>query len=226
MKLINYLFVFVISLVTIQSFAQKDKGNKPFEGHIFYTVAPQGDIDASVSAQLPTEIQMYFKGNKTRMEQKTPMGSAIIIGDISTKEQVVLIDMMGQKMALKSTKEETEKSQAEIPQGTITLGTETKQIAGYNCKKADFTQDGKTATIFIADELDIPNSNWQTQFKDVQGVMLEYTQVAGQEGDIKMLITAKEVKKEKVKDVMFTVPTDYKEMSMAEFKKMFGGGGE
>jgi GLPGLI family protein len=222
MRLINYLFVFVIAIMTIQVSAQK--ASKPFEGHIFYSVTPQGEVDASVSAQLPTEVLMYFKGSKIRMEQKTPMGSAIIIGDFSTKEQVVLIDMMGQKMALKSTKEETEKAQAEIPQGTLAMGTETKQIAGFNCKKGDFTQDGKTASVFITEELDIPNSNWQTQFKDVPGVMLEYTQIAGQEGEIKMLITAKEVKKEKVKDAMFTIPTGYQEMSMAEFKKMFGGG--
>lgn len=224
MNLFNYLFVFVFSLAAIQGFAQKDKSSKPFEGHIFYTVAPQGELDASVSAQLPTAVQMYFKGNKTRMEQKTPMGSAIIIGDISTKEQVVLLDMMGQKMALKSTKEETEKGQAEIPAGTLTMGTETKQIAGYNCKKADFVQDGKTVAIYVTEELDIPNSNWQTQFKDVKGVMLEYTQITGEEGEIKMLITASEVKKEKVKDSMFSIPTGYQEMSMAEFKKMFGGG--
>jgi hypothetical protein len=54
--------------------------------------------------------------------------------------------------------------------------------------------------------------------------MLEYMQAAGQEGDINLLITAKEVKKEKVKDTMFAVPTGYQEMSMTEFKKMFGGG--
>jgi GLPGLI family protein len=224
MKISNCLLLFVAVLISCGAIAQKDKKNKAFEGFISYTVAPQGDIDPSVSAQLPTEIIAYYKGDKTRLEQKTAMGSAIIIGNMTTKEQIVLIDMMGQKMALKSTKEETEKAQAEIPKGTFTVGTETKTIAGYNCKKADFVQDGKTVTIYTTDEIDLQNSNWQTQFKDVTGVMLEYTQMAGQEGDIKLLITAKEVSKEKVKDAMFTVPTGYQEMSMAEFKKMFGGG--
>ena len=224
MKVINFVLVIGILLTTYQGFSQKKKKTKPFEGSISYTVTPQGEIDASVSAQLPTEVKMYFKGTKTRMEQKTPMGSAIIIGDYTTKEQVVLIDMMGQKMALKSTKEETEKAQNEIPKGTVVAGTETKQIAGYNGKSYEFTQDGKTFTVYIAEGLDIPNSNWQTQFKDISGVLLEYVQVTGEDGEIKMLITAKEVKKEKVKDTMFTVPTGYQEMSMAEFKKMFGGG--
>jgi hypothetical protein len=224
MKIYSILFLLVALFISTSVIAQKEKKNKAFEGFISYSVTPQGEVDASVAAQLPTEIIAYFKGDKTRLEQKTAMGSAIIIGNITTKEQVVLIDMMGQKMALKSTKEETEKAQAEIPKGTVTVGTETKTIAGYNCKKTDFTQDGKTSTIYITDEIDLTNSNWQTQYKDVEGVMLEYIQAAGQEGDIKLLITAKEVKKEKVKDTMFTVPTGYQEMSMAEFKKMFGGG--
>jgi len=34
------------------------------------------------------------------------------------------------------------------------------------------------------------------------------------------------VKKGKVKDAMFTVPTGYQEMSITEFRKMMGGGAE
>jgi len=226
MKISSILFLLVVLFISTGVIAQKDKKNKSFEGHIFYTVTPQGEVDPSVATQLPTEVLVYFKGDQTRMEQKTPMGSAIIIGNSTTKEQVVLIDMMGKKMALKSTKEETEKAQAEIPKGTVTVGTETKTIAGFNCKKADFTQDGKTSSIYVTDEIDLKNSNWQTQYRDVEGVMLEYMQSAGKDSDINLLISAKEVKKEKVKDSMFTVPSDYQQMSMAEFKKMFGGGGE
>jgi len=224
MKISSILFLLVALLISTGVVAQKEKKSKPFEGHIFYSVTPQGEVDASVSAQLPTEVLMYFKGDKTRMEQKTPMGSVIVIGDIITKEQVVLLDIMGQKMALKSTKEETEKTQAEYPKGTVAVGTETKTIAGFNCKKTDFTQDGKTSVIYVTDEIGLKNSNWQTQYRDVEGVLLEYIMVTGQDKEINLLITAKEVKKEKVKDTLFAVPSGYQEMSMAEFKKMFGGG--
>ena len=216
----------VILLVTNNLNAQKKSSG--FVGNISYSVTTQGDVDATIAAQLPTEIIMYYNGPKTRIEQKSAMGSQIIISNIETKEQIVLIDIMGQKYALKSTKEETEKGQSEIPKGTVTMSTETKTIAGYNCKKADFLQDGKTSTIWITGEIDLKNANWQTPYKDVNGVMMEYTytQNSGQDGDISMLITAKEVKKEKVKDSMFTVPTSYQEMSITEFRKMMGGGGE
>jgi len=212
----------VILLVTNNLNAQKKSSD--FVGNISYSVTTQGDVDATIAAQLPTEIIMYYNGPKTRIEQKSAMGSQIIISNIETKEQIVLIDIMGQKYALKSTKEE--KGQSEIPKGTVTMSTETKTIAGYNCKKADFLQDGKTSTIWVTEDIKLNNANWQTPYKDVNGVMLEYTQISGQEGEISMLITAKEVKKGKVKDAMFTVPTGYQEMSITEFRKMMGGGGE
>ncbi|HOU99000.1 MAG TPA: hypothetical protein PLP65_09160 [Bacteroidales bacterium] len=41
-----------------------------------------------------------------------------------------------------------------------------------------------------------------------------------------MIFTAKEVKKGKIKDTVFDIPTDYKQMTMSEFKQMFGGGEE
>jgi len=213
----------VILLVTNNLNAQKKSSD--FVGNISYSVTTQGDVDATIAAQLPTEIIIYYNGPKTRIEQKSAMGSQIIISNIETKEQIVLIDIMGQKYALKSTKEEKEKGQSEIPKGTVTMSTETKTIAGYNCKKADFLQDGKTSTIWITGEIDLKNANWQTPYKDVNGVMMEYTytQNSGQDGDISMLITAKEVKKEKVKDSMFTVPTSYQDISIIEFKKKFGG---
>lgn len=224
MKSLNLLFLFSILFLSVNLNAQKKSSD--FVGSISYTVTNQGDVDATVAAQLPTEIIMYYNGPKTRIEQKTSMGSAIIISNAETKEQIVLIDMMGQKMALKSTKEETENSIAQMPKADVVVGTETKTIAGYTCKKVDFTQDGKTSTIWVTEDIKLNNVNWQTPYKDVNGVMMEYSQITGQDGDISMLITAKEVKKEKVKDAMFTVPTGYQEMSMAEFKKMMGGGGE
>jgi len=221
MKILNLFILFVTVLVSINGMAQKSKS---FVGYISYDIKTLGEVEPAMAAQLPTENLVYFNGAKTRIEQKSAMGSTVIISNIETKEQIVLIDIMGQKYALKSSKEETENAQSQIPKGTVTMGTETKTIAGYNCKKADFTQDGKTSAIWITDEINLNNSNWQTQYKDVEGVMLEYNQITGQEGEINLLITAKEVKKEKVKDSMFTVPAGYQEMSLTEFKKMFGGG--
>lgn len=221
MKIIYSLILVISVLYTTNTFSQKKSSS--FVGTITYTVTPQGEIDPAVTAQLPTEIIMYYSGPKTRIEQKSAMGSVTIISNYDTKEQLILMDIMGQKYAIKSGKEETEATIAQTPKAEVTIGTETKTVAGYNCKKADFVQDGKTYTIWITEDLKIDNANWQTPYKDVNGVMLEYTQATGQDGDINLMFSAKEVSKGKVKDSMFTAPSGYQEMTIQEFKKMFGG---
>lgn len=174
-----------------------------------------------MKAQLPTEIVMFIKGTNTRMEQISPMGKVVVINNSQTKLQSVLLDIMGQKYALKTTAEETEKSLAEMEKATVAATTETKTIAGQNCVKYDITFKGKTESYWATKELDLITPNWNMPWSEVPGILMEYTQ---EQGEVKQSIIAKEVKKEKVKDTMFVVPAEYQVMSMEEFKSMFGGG--
>lgn len=219
--LFSLLSIFVLSLN-----AQKGKDNAAFEGAITYSVTTEGEFDANTKAQLPTEVVWTFKGPKTSMLMKTGFGNITILANADSKEQVVLYDMMGQKMAIKSTKEETEKSLSEIPDAKVTETTETKKILNYNCKKVQISDDKNSMDVYVTDEIQVPNANWNTQYKNVKGLMLEYSQKGSPDSDAKMIFTAKEVKKGKIKDTVFDIPTDYKQMTMSEFKQMFGGGEE
>ncbi len=219
--LFSLLSIFVLSLN-----AQKGKDNAAFEGTITYSVTTEGEFDANTKAQLPTEVVWTFKGPKTSMLMKTGFGNITILANADSKEQVVLYDMMGQKMAIKSTKEETEKSLSEIPDAKVTETTETKKILNYNCKKVQISDDKNSMDVYVTDEIQVPNANWNTQYKNVKGLMLEYSQKGSPDSDAKMIFTAKEVKKGKIKDTVFDIPTDYKQMTMSEFKQMFGGGEE
>ncbi len=220
--LFSLLSVFMLSLN-----AQKDKKAAGFEGTITYTVTTEGQIDPNAMAQMPTEVVWTFKGPKSSMLVKTGFGNITIIANADTKEQVVLYDAMGQKMAIKSTKEETEKSISEIPEAKVTETTETKKVLNYNCKKIEMEDDkGNKSTIFVTNDLDVPNANWNTQYKSIKGLMLEYSQKATADSDAKLIFTAKEVKKGKIKDAAFEIPADFKQMTMNEFKQMFGGGEE
>lgn len=219
--LFSLLSIFVLSLN-----AQKGKDNAAFEGTITYSVTTEGEFDANTKAQLPTEVVWTFKGPKTSMLMKTGFGNITILANADSKEQVVLYDMMGQKMAIKSTKEETEKSLSEIPDAKVTETTETKKILNYNCKKVQISDDKNSMDVYVTDEIQVPNANWNTQYKNIKGLMLEYSQKGNPDSDAKMIFTAKEVKKGKIKDTVFDIPTDYKQMSMSEFKQMFGGGEE
>ncbi|PKP20440.1 MAG: hypothetical protein CVU05_09090 [Bacteroidetes bacterium HGW-Bacteroidetes-21] len=220
MKKALFLSLAAICIFSLSTFAQKGKA-KTFEGQISYTIEYLTELDAATKAQAPTEIIQYFKGNKMRLEQITAMGKVVVISDQDTKEQVVLIDMMGQKWAIKSTKEETEKALSETPKATVTVGTETKSIAGYTCTKAEVVTGESTETFWYTSDLGLENPNWNMPWSDIKGLLMEYTQT---QGEISSKIVAKEVKKGKQKDTQFTVPSDYQQMTSQEFQNMFGGG--
>lgn len=177
-------------------------------------------MDASMKAQLPSEMIMYIKGNKMMQETKSSMGSQSAIYDGDAKTSIVLIDMMGQQFAIKIGKEELEKKLAEVPKVTIDQVNETKKIAGYNCKKAEITEGDNTYAVFYTEELGVGDINWATEYKDLKGVMMEYS--ASQQ-EMTMKFTAVEVKEQKIKDKQFTVPSGYEELTPEEAKKKFGG---
>lgn len=219
--------VFVLSLLSLFVLslnAQKKKKADSFEGTITYSVTTEGQIEPNIMAQLPSEVMWTFKGPKTSMLMKTGFGTVTVIANAETQEQVVLYDALGQKMAIKSSKDETEKAIAEYPETKITETTETKKILNYNCKKVEMEDDkGNKSIIYVTDELNVPNANWNTQYKNIKGVMLEYSQKASPESDATLIFTAKEVKKRKIKDAVFEIPSNFKQMTMDEFKQMFGG---
>ncbi|HBX49643.1 MAG: hypothetical protein A2275_11425 [Bacteroidetes bacterium RIFOXYA12_FULL_35_11] len=212
---IQYLFAIVLLTFTLSfSFAQKSYVIK------YEMVYDAPGLDAAMKAQLPSEMTMYIKGNKMMQESKSSMGTQSAIYDGDTKSSIVLIDMMGQQLAIKVGKEEIEKQLTEMPKVTVDLFDETKKIAGYTCKKAEITEGDNTFTVFYTSDLGVSDINWATEFKDIKGVMMEYS-TSQQEMTVKF--TAKEVKEQKIKDKQFTIPSGYKELTPEEAKKMFGG---
>jgi len=137
------------------------------------------------------------------------------------------MDIMGQKYAMSMTTEELEKDIEDGPDVDIEVTDETKEIAGYNCKKAVVKLKDKGADddaeliVFFTDELGSGMLNYNNPtFKDIEGVMLEYSI---KENDMDMTFTAISVTKKKVSDHEFVIPEDYNVMTMSEFESMFGG---
>lgn len=215
---LSVIAIFILSLVCTESFAQK---GKVFMGTITFDITYDGNLEPAVKAQLPSDAVYYIKGNKVFQESKTSMGTQSVIIDGDTKTSLILFDMMGQQLAIKISKEDIEKQLKEVPTAKVEFFEETKKIAGYNCKKVEITEADNTTTAYFSTELNCLDINWATPYKDIKGVLLEYTTTAQ---GITMKYTAREVKETKVKDNKFTVPVGYKEMTPDEAKKMFGGG--
>lgn len=222
MKKTISLFTILFHLTISASFAQ-------FEGTIVYNIAmPEtgGENSALMAAMLPSETMMLCGKNKIKMDMKMAMGmqnSTIV--DKKSREVVTLMDIMGNKLAMKVKEEDvkdTEKPSFKLV--TLDKGDKTT-IAGHECKHAIYEDNqGGTFDVYYTDAYGKENisSSHQNPFKDIKGLMLKYTIV--QKG-LKMVMTAKSVVKEKIDEAKFVIPADYKLVTQEELGKMFGGMG-
>ncbi len=229
MKRITIVLFAVLALVASGCSVFNGGGkDKTFEGYIKYKMDYEGDVDAQILAQAPTSSTVYYKGAKTLKTQETVGATIKMITDNLTGGMITLMDipMMGKKIAMKQTKEEVEalkeKTKAEGEEelkATINETGETKEILGYNCKKVDVELGEDIFPVYYTTELNVLSNKNEFPFEDIKGVILEYSM--NQQG-ITTHIVATEIKKQKVNASMFTIPSDYEQMTMEEMMKMFG----
>jgi GLPGLI family protein len=199
-----------------------------FKGVLVYTLSYTGNIDAATLAQQPKTMTMSILGNKTKMN--FPVGPIVIdvITDADKKETMTLIDMMGEKKYYKTTDAEIQEEQNKNGAPVIRYLDETKTIAGYTCKKAEFVtkdDDDKevVVTVYYSEEIAGPNANYGGSFPGLKGFPMEYTMT---QGEINTTFTVTEVKKGKVKETDFLLPVDYVEFTpeeKAQMKAAFSG---
>ncbi len=208
---------FILALISYQTAVAQ----KTFMGTIIFDITYDSNVEPAMKAQLPSEQTYYIKGSKVMQESKTSMGTQSACMDSEAGTGFVLIDMMGQQMAIKMSKADIEKQQKEEPKMKIDFIDETKTIAGHKCKKAEVTESDNTLTFYYATDMNCPEINWGSQYKDIKGPILEYS--VSMQG-INAKYAAREIKETKVKDNKFTIPVGFKELTPEEAKKMFGGG--
>jgi GLPGLI family protein len=222
--IITKLSLVLIVAVMFSSCSVFQKGGSDgFQGIITYEVNYESDeLSAADRAQLPTEVIVYVADNKVRQDQNTAMYSISQISDYNDGSTIVLIDAMGQKIAVKQSKEEMDEalSEMEVEDPVINFIDEAKEIAGYRSKKAEVEMDGEIVEVFFTDELDVPEKmNELNGFKGINGLLMEYTVV--QQGLISTM-KVKEINKTKVKPHMFRIPDDYDVKSPEELGGLFG----
>ncbi len=221
--LFSLLLVFTIisGLTTLQA-------GKPFEGIITFKISyPDTRFTESQMAMFPKIFTITIKGGKARTDLQMSMGNQSVIIDYTNKSRVSLINMMGQKYAIKETTQEIETELAEQPKPTVEYTAETKTIAGYTCKKAIVIveEDGQKTSyeVFFTEELESQNVNFDDPlYRDIKGVMLEFSMKAQQEFNMKFTATAVEKKSIPAKE--FEIPADYILTTKEELKSKFGGG--
>ncbi len=217
----KFFLIVALSLGSfLYSFAQD------FSGVITFKYSYEGrELEATEKAQMPTAQTITFGLGKVKTEITSPMGNITTIYDVNTQETTVLLDVMGQKLAvIQKADDKTKKKLEEQAKGVkVTYPDEKKQIAGYNCKKAVITKGDTTITLFFSPDLKFKDANAMQIYKDIDGIVLESTSPT-QDDELTMKIKATKIEPKKIKKKEFKVPGDYKIVSPKELKSMFGGG--
>lgn len=96
----------------------------------------------------------------------------------------------------------------------------TKEIAGYNCKKATGKlKDGSTFTVYYAPNLIPENTDYSERFAGLKGLPLEFTMTTKK--DMKMTMTATKVSIAPQPAAMFNTPNSgYRLLTYDELQSM------
>lgn len=229
MKKYFYGLVWLVAVIIILPSSLFAGGGKPFEGIISYKITfPDSKFTEAQLAMFPKLVIVSIKGTKSRTEISSSMGNQVSITDYADKTKIALFDIMGQKYAVKSTAAEIEKENSKESNVKVALTEETKEIAGYKCKKAVVTseEDGvkNSYDIYYTNELGGKGTNFDNPlYKDIDGVLMEFIMKAPQ---FSMKFTASSVEKKSISAKDFEIPADYKLTTEEELKSKFGGGKE
>ena len=191
------------------------------EGYIRFDVKfDNNEFSDQEKAMLPAMSEMWFRRSEMMMRMPTAMGMETKVL-IKESEMYILMDILGNRMAIKSSREEMKNNtKAGKNYKLKSIVDEKKMIAGYECKKAIMTIDsGEEMVLWYTDKLAVDGA-WYYQMDGITGCPMEFS--ASSNG-LTFKMVAVEVKGDKPEDDLFRVPGDYKVMTQAELQKMFGG---
>lgn len=188
------------------------------EGVINYKVEYLDDENEKpIISMLPTEMTIKFKKGYSIQEVEGWMGVFRMAGirHIKDESKTALLKILADKYLYSVKGGQDAFGFDPMKDKKIEYSTETKIIAGYNCKKATVTWDTLKFDVFYTEEIKIQDPNWNNPFGEIDGVMLQYqVDMFG----IKTKITAESVENIDIDDEAFDIPDDYKNVSKKEIE--------
>lgn len=217
----KFIYTLILSLaLTISGFAQDAFYIK------YETAIKGGSEDAKTMAGMMNGSTMEVAASKESTWVKTEMGGLMTMTmglDTASKKVLMVMTGMGANMAFDGNMDELKEENPADPEATTQLFDETKKILGYTCRKATITDSkGTTVTHWYTDK--IPRPEGVTQMSEqFPGMSLEFE--VTMDGDMRMIYTAVEAKKNiSMDDYKVTVPDGVEVQSLSEMIKNGGGG--
>jgi GLPGLI family protein len=166
---------------------------------------------------------IYLKGNSSRSEMISSLGTQATIIDGKTADVTILKDYGEQKYMIKMTPDNWKESNKKYEGVTFTYFNEYKTIAGYNCQKAvGKLADNSSFTVYFTKDLEPVNKDFQYLNKNLPGLAMQYEASIG-----KMMVTytVSSINFNPIPQSKFDLPkSGYRVMSYDESKGAASGG--
>lgn len=123
---------------------------------------------------------VYLKGNKSRSEMVSALGTQATIIDGAKNSIVILKDYGSQKYLINLTAANWREMNGKYQGIQYTLTDSAKQILGYNCKKAIARlADGTPLTVWYTPDIAADNKSFSIMGQTLPGLPMEYEAVMG-----------------------------------------------
>lgn len=172
------LFTLLLLAVSI-SFTQVQAQRVIADCSISYSISTEegsADKDKDVTESLKASTKnVYIKGNDSRTDLVSPSFTQSLIYNKSTGSAVILREFGNNKFMTKLDNARWKEENKKYDGMTVVLSAETKTILGYECKKALMQlKDGTVFTLYYATAIIPSVKEFEYQFKDIPGFVLEF----------------------------------------------------
>ena len=186
MKKTTYILTAIITLLaSVQLIAQTPR--KLTEATISYDIVINTSNTKPQAADLldgATSV-IYLKGNSSRSEMVSSLGTQATIIDGKTGNVAILKEYGEQRYMIKMTPDNWTQSNKKYEGVTFTYFDEYKTIVNYKCQKAiGMLADGTTFTVYFTRDLAPVNKDFQYLNKNLPGLAMQYEATMG-----KMMVT-------------------------------------
>lgn len=170
------------------------------------TVDENSSNAEAVASLKQSSKTVYVKGINSRTDLISPSFSQSVIYQKTTGTAVILREFGANKFMTKLDQAKWVSENAKYVDMKLIKTDETKVILGYECKKALLElKDGTSLTIFYATNIVPSVKEFEYQFKDIPGFVLEY-ESSETEGK-KIRYTATKINLNPVAAAKFDIPT-------------------
>jgi GLPGLI family protein len=209
----KYFLLFMIFASPFPGISQKRVGDLT----LIYNSVISNTQDSS--RKISSTTAYYLKGNLSRAEVNSSQFSSVTIYDSKTGAGVILKEVNGQKLLIRMNEENWNQKNSRYSGLIFTKTNETKTVAGYFCSQAKAAiTGGFEITVFYTRDLIPENKTYDPQFKNLDGLPLEFEL---QKGSVRIKYTLASVNLNPVPASKFDIPTSgYREMTYDESLKL------